>query len=61
VVLEIQQVYFPLTKKPMGANKITRTTPACFLTTFVTTFEEIFLKYSWNILEKMFKKSFKNF
>jgi len=30
----------------LGANGVTQATPTCFLTTFVTTFGEIFLKYS---------------
>jgi hypothetical protein len=38
----------------MGANGIIQITLACFLTTFVTTFGEIFLEYSWNILGKIF-------
>ncbi len=34
----------------------------CLLfTTFVTTFWEMFLEYSWNILEKVFKKILKFF
>jgi len=38
----------------MGANGITQITPTNFLTAFVTTFGDIFLKYSWNIFEKVF-------
>jgi hypothetical protein len=44
----------------MGANGITQITHACFLITFVTTFGEFFLKYSWNIFEIFLKKSLKN-
>ncbi len=42
----------------MGANKITQTTPTCFLTAFMTFLGEIFLKYYQNIFEKIFKKIF---
>ncbi len=42
----------------MGANGITQITPANFLTPFVTTFGEIFQKYSWNIFAKIFEKVF---
>jgi hypothetical protein len=44
-------------KATMGANKITRITPAHFFIAFVITPGEIFLKYFWNILEKVFKKN----
>jgi hypothetical protein len=37
-----------------GANRITQATPTYFLTTFVIAFREIFLEYSWIILEKAF-------
>jgi hypothetical protein len=49
-------------KTLVGANRITQATPANFLTTFVTTLWEIFLKYSRNTLEKLFEKKlfFKN-
>jgi hypothetical protein len=39
----------------MGANGITQATLTCFLTAFVTSFGEIFLKYYWNIFENFFK------
>jgi hypothetical protein len=39
-----------------GENRITRTTPTCFFTTFVIACGEIFLEYFWNILEKSLKK-----
>jgi hypothetical protein len=42
----------------MGANGITQTTPTYFLITFVTILWEIFLKYSWNTLEKILEKIF---
>ncbi len=45
----------------MGVNGITRATPVYFLTAFVIAFEEIFLEYSWNIFEKVFKTSLKIF
>jgi len=38
----------------VGANMIAQATPTCFLTTFVITFWEIFLKYFWNNLEFFF-------
>jgi hypothetical protein len=38
----------------LGCNEITQTMLACLLTTF----GEIFLEYSWNILEKSSKKYF---
>jgi glucose-6-phosphate-specific signal transduction histidine kinase len=41
-----------------GANEITQATPTYFLTVFVIAFGEIFLEYSWNILEKSLKKCF---
>jgi hypothetical protein len=41
-----------------GATSITRATFTCFFIAFVTAFGEIFNKYSWNILEKVFKEVF---
>jgi peptidoglycan/LPS O-acetylase OafA/YrhL len=35
----------------VGVNRITRATPAYFLTIFMIAFGEIFLKYFWNIFE----------
>jgi hypothetical protein len=49
-------LHFAPHKTPMGANKITQITPACFFITFVTVFWEIFLEYSWNIFQKGFQK-----
>jgi hypothetical protein len=41
---------------PLDVNGITQDTFACFFTTFVTAFWEIFLEYYWNISEKIFKR-----
>jgi hypothetical protein len=43
------------TKVMVGASKITQATLACFLTIFVTTFGEIFLKYYGIFLKKNLK------
>jgi hypothetical protein len=42
-------------KLQVGANMITQATPTYFFTTFVIIFWEIFLKYYWNNLGKIFK------
>jgi hypothetical protein len=47
----------PFKKLFWGANMITRLTLACILTAFVISYGEIFLEYSYNILEKVFEKS----
>jgi hypothetical protein len=43
----------------LDANGITQATPTCFSIAFVIAFGEIFLKYSWNVFEKVFEKIFK--
>jgi hypothetical protein len=40
----------------LGANGITKATPACLLIAFVITFGEIFLEYFGIIFEKIFLK-----
>jgi hypothetical protein len=40
----------------LGATEITQATPTYLFIAFVTTFGEIFLKYSWNVFGKVFKK-----
>jgi len=47
----------PFKKLFWGANRITWVTLACILIGFVIAYGEIFLEYSYNILEKIFKKS----
>jgi hypothetical protein len=49
----------PFKKLFWGANMITQITLACILIAFVISSGEIFLEYFYNILEKVFEKSFK--
>jgi hypothetical protein len=46
----------PLKQSNMGCKWVRQATTANFLSTFVITFGEIFLKYYWNIPENVFKK-----
>jgi hypothetical protein len=55
----VEECLISFVKKTFGgANEITQATLACILTTFVTTYWEILLKYSWNIFFKSFKMFF---
>jgi len=58
--LKCKDLWFLTTQKKsnislVSTNGITQVTPTYFFTTFVTTFEKIFLKYFWNILLKIQK------
>jgi hypothetical protein len=47
--------FWKCTYRALGANGVIQATLACFLSTFVIAFGEIFKNYSWNIFEKSSK------